>query len=223
MSKRIELSQIITWRFGVLLAVLLVAGAFINLWERAGEARVERRPLRELPKQLGNWTQVGPDQRFASDVEEVLRADDYVSRNYAAPDGRLVSIYIGYYSTQRRGITYHSPRSCLPGSGWSMYDPATITISQMDGNGSIEANRFIVQNGNDREVLIYWYQGRGRAVASEYWDKLYTVMDSARRRRSDGAMVRLMTPIATTEASALALTTDLAKQLSASLPDYVPD
>lgn len=218
-----KFSAIISWRFGVLLTVLLVAGAFINIWERAGEAKVSRRPLREFPVQLGTWRRVGPDQRFAPEVEAVLRADDYVWRTYARPDGRMVSMYVGYYSTQRSGITYHSPLNCLGGSGWRMYDPAIIRIVQDDGSRSFEANRFIIQNGNDRELLIYWYQGRGRAVASEYRDKLYTVVDSARRRRSDGAMVRLMTPVATSEAAALELTTDLAKQMSSELPAFVPD
>lgn len=217
------MSDMISWRYGALLLVLLLAGVFINLWERAGEAHVTRRPFREFPARLGNWHQVGPDQRFAPDVEALLRADDYVSRTYARPDGRMVSIYVGYYSTQRSGITYHSPLNCLPGSGWTLYDPARIGITQGDGSRSFDANRFIVQNGNDREILIYWYQGRGRAVASEYWDKLYTVVDSTRKRRSDGAMVRLMTPIATSEAAALELTADLAKEISSVLPAFVPD
>ncbi|HEY0544312.1 MAG TPA: EpsI family protein [Pyrinomonadaceae bacterium] len=218
-----KLNQIISWRYGLLLALLLVAGVFINLWERAGEAHVERRPLKELPAQMGAWRQAGADQHFAPEVENVLRADDYVSRAYALPDGRMVSIYVGYYMTQRTGITYHSPLNCLPGSGWAMYNPARVRIQSADGSRAFEANRYLVQNGNHKEILIYWYQGRGRAVASEYWDKLYTVVDSARRRRSDGAMVRLMTPVAESEQSALELTTDLAGQMSATLPAYVPD
>lgn len=220
---KVKLSDIISWRYIGLLAVLLIAGVFINLWERAGEARVNRRVFREFPAQLGSWRQVGPDLRFAPDVEALLRADDYVSRTYARPDGRMVSIYVGYYSTQRSGITYHSPLNCLPGSGWTLYDPAKIRITQDDGSRSFEANRFIVQNGDDKEILVYWYQGRGRSVASEYWDKFYTVFDSARMRRSDGAMVRLMTPIVTSEATALELTADLAKQMSSVLPAFVPD
>src|SRR6266850_133243 len=153
-----KLRDIISLRYAVLLAVLLISGLFINIWERAGEAQANRRPLRELPTHLGVWQQVGSDQRFTSDVEGVLRADDYVSRTYARPDGRMVSIYVGYYSTQRSGITYHSPLNCLPGSGWTLYDPARITLTRDDGSHSFEANRFIVQNGDDKELLIYWYQ-----------------------------------------------------------------
>jgi EpsI family protein len=218
-----SISNIVTWRYAALLGVLLLAGVFINVWERAGEAQVSRRPFREFPTQLGTWRQVGSDFRFTPDVEALLRADDYVSRTYARPDGRMVSIYVGYYSTQRSGITYHSPLNCLPGSGWTLNSPAKIRISQDDNSRTFEANRYIIQNGDDREVLVYWFQGRGRAVASEYWDKFYTVIDSARRRRSDGAMVRLMTPVATTEEAALELTTDLAKQISSTIPDFVPD
>jgi EpsI family protein len=104
-----------------------------------------------------------------------------------------------------------------------MYDPARVQIQQADGKRSFEANRFIVQNGSDRQLLIYWYQGRGRAVASEYWDKVFTVIDSARRRRSDGAMVRLMTSAANSEAQALEITSDLAGQMAGVLPSFVPD
>ena len=216
-------NAIVSWRFGLLLAVLLAGGIFIHLWERAGEARVARRALKEFPTQLGRWRQSGSDQRFNPEVENVLLADDYVARNYALADGNMVSVYIGYYATQRTGITYHSPLNCLPGSGWTLSEPARISISSPDGSRSFEANRFIVQNGKDRQLMIYWYQGRGRAVASEYWDKVFTVIDSARRRRSDGAMVRLMTSAARSEAQALELASDLAAQLSPELPAFVPD
>jgi EpsI family protein len=218
-----KLNSIISWRYGLLLAVLIVGGLFINLWERAGEARVSRRALKEFPTQLGQWRQSGSDQRFDPEVENVLLADDYVSRTYAMPDGRLVSVYVGYYATQRTGATYHSPLNCLPGSGWTLSDPARIEIKSADGTRSFEANRFIVQNSSDRQFLIYWYQGRGRAVASEYWDKVFKVIDSARRRRSDGAMVRLMTSAVQSEAEAIKIATDLAGQMATVLPDFVPD
>jgi EpsI family protein len=211
------------WRFGLLLAVLLLGGVVVKLWEREGEAHVERRPLKEFPAQLGNWSRVGGDQRFSQEAENVLRADDYVTRTYALPDARMVSIYIGYYKTQRTGITYHSPLNCLPGTGWAMYEPARIQITPTGSSASFEANRFIVQNGDDRQLLVYWYHGRGRSVASEYWDKFYTVLDSVRRRRSDGAMVRLMTPVGQSESEARKLTEDLAAHMAVALPAFVPD
>ncbi|HMF56239.1 MAG TPA: EpsI family protein [Pyrinomonadaceae bacterium] len=212
-----------SWRFGLLLTVLLLSGILINYWQRAGEAHVDRRALQEFPTQLGAWQQVGPDGRLNAETESVLRADDYLSRFYTSPDGTVASFYVGYYATQRNGATYHSPLNCLPGSGWEMREPALVEIRPSDGTHSFKANRYIVQNGDDREMLVYWYEGRGRRVASEYWGKIYTVIDSARRRRSDGAMVRVMVRIKTTEAAALSAATGLAAEAAAHLPGYVPN
>jgi EpsI family protein len=212
-----------SWRFGVLLGVLLLSGVVINVWERAGEARVERHPLKEFPAQVGEWRQSGPDARFDKETEAVLRADDYLSRSYTDPRGRAASFYVGYYSTQRDGATYHSPLNCLPGSGWTMNDPATIEIKPADGSPSFEANRYIVENGGDRQLLVYWYQGRGRKMTSEYWGKIYTVIDSVKRRRSDGAMVRILVPVGSSEQSALDAAAALAAEIAPVLPGFVPD
>jgi EpsI family protein len=207
----------------VLLGVLLLSGVVINVWERAGEARVERRELKEFPAQVGQWRQAGADMRFDKETEQVLRADDYLSRTYTTPDGRVASFYIGYYATQRNGATYHSPLNCLPGSGWTMNDAATIEIKPTNGAPSFEANRYIIENGSERQLLVYWYQGRGRKVASEYWGKIYTVIDSVKRRRSDGAMVRIMLPVGANEQAALDNAAALAAEVAPVLPGFVPD
>lgn len=215
-----------SWRFGLLLAVLLLSGVALNVWDYSGEAHVERRALKDFPVQLGAWRQAGSDQRFDKETENILRADDYVMRNYALPDGRVASFYVGYYATQRNGSTYHSPLNCLPGSGWTMNDPGSIRITPASGAPQFEANRYIIQKGSDRQLLVYWYQGRGRALASEYWGKIYTVLDSMRWHRSDGALVRVMTPLGRSEQSeqlALEGAADLAAQVAPALPAYVPD
>jgi EpsI family protein len=210
-------------RFGLLLVVLLASGVLINLWAHAGEARVDRRKLKEFPSEMTGWRQVGADQRFDRETEEVLRADDYVLRNYISPVGQTASFYVGYYATQRTGATYHSPLNCLPGSGWTMNQPGLVEITPASGAPAFEANRFIIQNGSDREMLVYWYQGRGRAVASESWGKVYTVLDSVRRRRSDGAMVRIVVPIGKSEQAALDAARDLATKVAPILPEFVPN
>ncbi len=98
--------------------------------------------------------------------------------------------------------------------------------------GTAEASRiaerqngkcFKGENGDDKQLLVYWYQGRGRKVASEYWGKIYTVIDSVRRRRSDGAMVRIMVPMGNSEQSALDTATALAAEIAPFLPGFVPD
>ncbi len=215
-------TQTKTIRFWALLAALLLGGGIINAWESAGEARVERQPLKDFPAQIGSWRQTGDDIRFDDETEKVLRADDYLARNFVS-GGRTASFYVGYYTTQRNGATYHSPLNCLPGSGWVMSDGARITITRQGDGGSFEANRFVVANGRDRALMIYWYQGRGRAVASEYWGKIYTVLDSIRRRRSDGAMVRVMVPVGNSQEDAQKTAVEVASQAAAQLPAFVPN
>jgi EpsI family protein len=208
-------------RFWLLLVVLLLGSTIINVWERAGEAKISRKPLKDLPRQIGSWRQQGEDVRFDRETEKVLRADDYVSRNFES-NGRIGSLYVGYYATQRNGATYHSPLNCLPGSGWVMSDAGRITVSPA-GAASFEANRYVIQNGNQRALMIYWYQGRGSAVASEYWAKIYTVLDSVRQRRSDGALVRVMVPLGNSPAEAEKSAVELASQAATELPPFVPN
>lgn len=210
-------------KFWILLVALLLGGGIINVWERAGEAKVSRRPLKEFPSQLGSWRQSGSDTRFDAETEKVLRADDYLSRNYQSPDGRVASFYTGYYASQRTGATYHSPLNCLPGSGWVMSDEARITITPAGGRPSFQANRYVIQNGDDRALMLYWYEGRGRPLASEYWGKIYTVIDSVRRRRSDGGMVRIMVPISNSKDEAEKNAVEIASLAAPELPAFVPD
>jgi EpsI family protein len=209
--------------FWALVVVLVLGGVAVNFLEVVGEARVPRRALAEFPKEVGGWKQTGPDARFDAATEAVLRADDYVTRDYTLPDGRYVSLYVGYYATQRAGATYHSPLNCLPGSGWKLTEPATVEVKPADGSPAFEANRYIIQNGTTKQLLVYWYQGRGRAVADEYWDKVYTIMDSVRRRRSDGSMVRVLVPVDRSEEEALASATAFAAEVAPNLPAYIPN
>src|SRR6267378_6758325 len=126
-------------RFWTLLIALVIGGVVINLWQRAGEAKVSRQQLTGFPERLGNWTKLGSDERFDPATESILRADDYLSRNYASSDGHAASFYVGYYASQRNGATYHSPLNCLPGAGWSMSEPAKMVIKPADGRPAFEA------------------------------------------------------------------------------------
>jgi EpsI family protein len=208
--------------FWALVVVLVLAGVVVNFWEVAGEARVERRPLVEFPAEFAGWSRRGPDARFDAATEAVLRADDYVTRDYTDARGQLASFYVGYYGTQRTGATYHSPLNCLPGSGWMLDEPTTVEIKP-SGRPAFEANQYIIRNGTQSMLLIYWYQGRGRAVASEYWDKVYTVIDSVRLRRSDAAMVRVLVPVARSEQEAAETAKRFAADAAPHLSLYVPD
>jgi EpsI family protein len=206
-----------------LAAAALLAGAVFVHWSgRIGESRIERRPLREISAELGAWRRAGEDIRFDAPTESVLAASDYIMRDYYTAAGEVGNLYIGYYASQRAGATYHSPQNCMPGSGWEMRTPRTVEIKTASGK-TLTVNHYIVQKGDRRQNLIYWYQGRGRVNASEYRDKFYMIADGALKRRSDGAMVRVMVPIREDESESLRAALDLSSQVADLLPPYIPD
>ena len=209
-------------RFAVLFISLLMTGILVNSWAYLGEANVNRKQLKDFPDQLGDWQRSNPDQTIDEPTMKVLRASDYLLRDYRRPDGQVANFYVGYYATQRTGASYHSPLNCLPGSGWTLSNPDNVTISLADGT-SFVANKYVIRNGEYKNLMIYWYQGRGRAVASEYWGKVYTVIDSVLRRRSDGALVRVTVPFRDSEAAALESAKDLSAKAAAAINDFVPN
>ena len=208
-------------RFGVLLVLLLVVGVVVNAWSYLGEASVERKELKDFPQTIGAWQRTGNDQILDDETLKVLRASDYLLRDFRKPEGQVANLYVGYYATQRTGATYHSPLNCLPGSGWTLSEPGQATIALPDGT-SFVANKYVIQNGDYKSLMIYWYQGRGRNVASEYWGKVYTVWDSVRLRRSNGAMVRVTVPFRDSEAKAQQAAVEFASASSTVLPQFVP-
>src|SRR5882724_2611707 len=209
-------------RFALLLIAIVLTGILVNTWAYLGEAHVVRKELKDFPQQISSWRQTGSDQQLDSETMSVLKASDYLMRDYRNADGQVANLYVGYYATQRDGATYHSPLNCLPGAGWTMSDADRVSIALPDGR-SITANKYLIQNGDQKDLLVYWYQGRGRAVASEYWGKFYTVLDSVRLRRSDGAMFRVTVPVDKSEATALQMATDLAANATFVLPEFVPN
>jgi len=212
-----------SFKFWLLLFVLLIGGALIHWREAAGEIRPDRKLLKDFPAKIGDWRQNGADQRFETEIETVLGSDDYLMRDYFVPDsGKGANLYIGYYETQRTGATYHSPRNCLPGSGWTMTESLPVEISLPDGQKFV-ANNYVIENNQSKALMIYWYQGRGRYVANEYKDKFFTVLDSISRRRSDGAMVRVVVSIDKSEQDALETAKNLAAGAAANLHDFVPN
>ena len=209
-------------RFAIVVAAILLVGLLVNSWAYLGEAHVDRKSLKDFPTHVGSWNQLGVDALIDEPTMKVLRASDYLLRDYRRDDGAVANLYVGYYASQRGGATYHSPLNCLPGSGWSLTEPAKRTITTPEGT-TFQANQYVIQNGNQRAAMIYWYQGRGRRVASEYWGKVYTVIDSVRLRRSDAAMVRVTVPIGGSEQVSLDAAAELAGKASGELTDFVPN
>jgi EpsI family protein len=177
-------------RAAVVIVMLIATGVYTASADR--EARVPRQPLAAMPLQIGQWNgREAPP--FAEDVLEQLGADEYVNRNYVGAAGVPVALYVGYYASQRQGDTIHSPRNCLPGAGWQPVEAGMLRLGA--GEHEVSVNRYVVQKGLDREIVLYWYQGRGRITANEYVNKFWLMLDAARLHRTDGGLVRLITPV----------------------------
>lgn len=157
-----------------------------------------RESLSEIPLRIGDWSGQ-PTQVIESRVMAVLGVDDYVNRTYFSPELFPAHLYVGYYQSQRQGDTMHSPLNCLPGAGWNPTKRSHITVPVHDEQ-SIEINRIVILKGLDKQVVLYWYQSHGRVVASEYWGKIFTVLDAVRTNRTDAALVRIICPVAGTDA-----------------------
>ena len=149
---------------GLRLGILLCAFVLLQTMSH-GEAVVARQPLHDLPYTLGAWT--GEEQPLQEEVVQAVGVSDYTNRIYAQPAGTPVQLYVGYYASQRTGDTIHSPKNCLPGSGWDPIRSGYATIF-IPGGRKIVVNEYVIQQDQNKQLVFYWYQGRGRVIASEY-------------------------------------------------------
>lgn len=186
--------------------------------------RVELRPVRspftEFPRALGDWQ--GQSGQLEAVYLEQLKLDDYLVADYRHASDAPINLYIAYYDSQRKGQSTHSPRSCLPGNGWDFVSFGARHVSSH--GATLTVNRAIVEHGSERELMYYWFQQRGRVVTNEYLVKWYIFWDALTRNRSDGAMVRLMTPLPPgAEAAGDRDLSEFAGLLAGPLSRYVPN
>ncbi|HEX9596981.1 MAG TPA: EpsI family protein [Anaerolineales bacterium] len=209
----------LSWaRTAVVLALLLAT--FFVLQLRAGDENMPARlPLSAFPLEVAAWK--GWELEIDQQTRTILGDGDFMLRNYGRSDAEpVVNLFIAYFPSQRTGSTIHSPQNCLPGAGWVPVESARVELAN-----SAVINRMVISKGLDRQLVYYWYHGNGRVVASEYWAKFYLVADAIRWNRSDGALVRVLTPVLPDEKleTAEARVSEFALQIYPSLPAYVPD
>ncbi len=188
---KINVSLIFRNRYLRALSVVLAAQAILFYSASHGESTPLPAPLSAFPASFGSWRlqQVGVIEK---DVEDVLKADDLMTRWYVSPEGGA-NLYIAYFKTQRTGQSPHSPKNCLPGSGWQPSENDRVNVQA--GGDTIRINRYLVSKGTDESMVLYWYQSQGRVIADEFAAKFYLIEDSIRRHRSDTSLVRVVVPV----------------------------
>jgi EpsI family protein len=200
-------------------AVCLTAIAVFFVTTRV-EVVPERTRFVSFPSQLGEWR--GRPTLLQPQEEHVLNLDDYIISDYANNEGRGVNFYVAYYSSQRKGASPHSPIVCLPGGGWLITKFGRISLQ--DGAQAMPFNRVIMEQSSNKQLVYYWFVQRGRIVANEYWSKWYLLIDAIFRNRTDGALVRLVTPVYSNEREQDAdqRLTSFMRELQPNLRAYLP-
>lgn len=198
----------------------LLLAAFVLLQTMShGEANVQHRSLRDLPYALGSWA--GRDDPLPAQEVRSLGVTEYVNRYYFGSSAEPVQVYVGYYATQRTGDTIHSPKNCLPGAGWDPVRSGYATIQLASGQ-DIVVNEYVIQQDQNKQLVLYWYQGRGRVIASEYKAKFWMIVDAVKRNRTDSALVRFVTPMDDGEDTARSRLVVFTKTMFPSLDGLIP-
>jgi EpsI family protein len=206
------------------LTILLFVATSALLYGRGDKDRqVGREPLSSVPNQVAQWT--GKDRNIDQRVLDVLGSGEFLSRLYTSGSAEPpVDLFIGYFPSQRSGSSIHSPKNCLPGAGWYFESAKHDDIVAANGR-PYNVGEYVISNGSVRQYVLYWYQAHGRSVASEYWAKFYLVDDAIRMNRTDGALVRVITPLAPDEdlAKARERVVGFTAQLAPQLHRFIPD
>ena len=218
------------WRRGVIIrstlaALVLIpfgASAYSNLDRKMMPPGAK--PLIGLPYEVTGWT-VENTIHLNPDVESVLAADDYVGANMSNSAGDHISLFVAYIERKRGKTTWHSPQQCIPGGGWKITSIDRVELVDSYTGEPYFANRVLIERNQVRQLVYYWFQQRGRRIASEWTVRYYVIMDSLFKGRTDGALVRLVTPlengadIETAESKLRSFVSELGLRL----PQYVPE
>lgn len=159
----------------------------------------ERKAFLTFPLQIGNWQ--GRNDYLSQDYLDQLKLTDYAIINYLQPEsGRNVNFYSAYYQSQRKGVSVHSPKGCIPGDGWQIteFGQKDFPDINLEGRG-LKVNRAIIQKGENRQLVYYWFQQRGRSITNEYLVKWYLFYDAISMNRTDGSLIRLVTTVENAE------------------------
>ena len=210
-----------------MLLLLIVAAVLAHYLsgERDHKQVTRRVMLSEFPQHIDKWNQTSA-RTLGSGQERELGADDYLSRTYTDDRGAIAYLFIAYYGSQRQRQTFHSPQNCIPGAGWTM-SKHRLHRFDLDRAGRERAiNEYLIEKDDERMLAFYWYHGRGRVVANEYWARLAAIEDSLLIGRTDGALIRLIVPLVGRDEREEQLREtglDFARRLLTIVEDYIPN
>jgi EpsI family protein len=201
---------------------LLLTTLLVLQFRSSGEAVPIRKSLDLFPADLGQW-QGRQDTALEPQVINQLKVNDYLMRRYVHNSGQSLWLYIGYWATQRKGAEFHSPKNCLPGGGWEPVEATRIVIGLPSPYASITVNRYVIQKDRSMQVVLYWYQTHGRAIAGEVDAKIELVRGAITQNRTDGALVRVSSAVAGSPQDTTERLVEYVQSIYPVLYEFLPD
>jgi len=178
----------------VLIIITLLAATWYTLQTTSQvTATPIKKSLSLFPHQIADYHLSNSFQSSAG-VVEMLGVDDYIQYNYIDEANTYINLYAGFYKAVGVSGSYHSPKNCIPGGGWGIDTIKKVVLETgIENKKQSTVSEMLIRNGAEYQVVLYWYQNRGRIIASEYWEKIYLVLDALFKGRRDGTFVRIMT------------------------------
>lgn len=207
----------------LLSGAVLLAGLLALQLRSPGEAVPIRRALDAFPNAIGGW-QSRQDTSLQTDIVSLLKIDDYLMRRYVDEAGRSLWLYVGYWASQRRGgAQVHSPRNCLPASGWEPIEASRLMIAVGGRPEPLTVNRYLIQKDRELQVVVYWYHAQGAPIAGEIPAKIQMMRSAILRNRTDGALVRVSSPVSGSVPETTQRLVRYVQALYPRLGEYLPD
>jgi EpsI family protein len=205
-----------------LFAIILMVGTLVSSQGIEFRDKVPiKKPLDQFPLAIGDWK--GERQTMEQQFIDALHFSDYVMVDYRNPKGQNISFYVAYYESQRKGEATHSPETCLPGSGW-VFEQSGLASVDTGKVKVMRVNKAFITKGDERQLVYFWFPQRGRILTSLYQVKLYSFWDALIKKRTDGALVRVITPLTGNESveKAEERLIDFVKLVNPQLKQFIP-
>jgi len=203
----------------IIIIILLITAGLTGLASQS-ERIAPNKPFNEFPLEIGQWK--GVKGQLDQKVYNILGVEDYILANYTKTSKESVNLYVGFYQSQKEGDIIHSPKNCLPGTGWNITETSIETVNLDNTGKSIKVIKLLLQKGVEKQIVFYWFQSRGRIISSEYMQKIWLVIDSVTKHRTDGSFVRLISPVIIDEQTTTARLKEFANKVYPILSEYIP-
>ncbi len=210
-------SRILLFHFVIISVLLITTGLYLNLHDTI-QVPVKK-PFEQFPRTISEWNMKN-EFTLPDNVQNILKASDVLSRDYVSPEGNRVNIYIGFHGGGKESGEIHSPKQCLPGSGW--FEVSNRKKSLDVAGSKINLVQAVYQKGEGKELFIYWFQVREKTIDNEYSLKLTEIINSILFRRRDASFVRVSVPFEADESAALAVGERFVRDFYSSIREFLP-